>query len=51
MKMTTVPKMGDGKGKDGGDGHKKVDDVQNNEDGLVAAVDDVDQEETILNKW
>ena len=44
MKTTTLPKMGDGKGKDGGDGRNTVDDVQNrDEDVLVAAVDDVDQ--------
>ena len=44
MKTTTVPKMSNGKGKDGGDEHKTVHDVQNrDEDGLVAAVDDVDQ--------
>ena len=44
MKMTMVPKRGNGKGKDGGDGHKTVDVIQKrDEDGLVAAVDDVDQ--------
>jgi len=45
MMMTTmVPKRGDGKDKDGGGGHKTVDDVQKkNEDGLVATVDDADQ--------
>ena len=51
MKTTTLPKMGDGKGKDGGDGRNTVDDVQNrDEDGLVT-VDDIDREETILNLW
>ena len=44
IKTIRVPKMGDGKGEDKGDGHKTVDDVQKrDEDGLVAAVDDVDQ--------
>ena len=44
MKTTMVPKMGNGEGKEGGAGHKTVDDVQNRDkDGLVAAVDDVDQ--------
>ena len=44
MKTTTVPKMGNGKGKDRGDGHKTADDAQKrDEDALVAAADDADQ--------